>query len=151
VVKMGRDFFGPGFVTELCQHCGHEITLLWDTTILGFEAVCPVCGSRLMLCDECRHAAESGPCDYNRETNSCCRRERRRLWMRLGVSLAVTRYEEAAILGDDSELAEKTLHRLLAEGRFTPDGDSYIPGGVVLAFNKEHGTEYSARDISLDV
>ena len=65
-MKMGRDFFGPGFVTELCQHCGHEITLLWDTTILGFEAVCPVCGSRLMLCDECRHAAESGPCDYNR-------------------------------------------------------------------------------------
>ena len=78
-------------------------------------------------------------------------RERRRLWMRLGASLAVSRYEEAAILGDDSELAEKTLHRLLAEGRFTPDGDSYIPGGVVLAFNKEHGTGYSARDISLDV
>ena len=78
-------------------------------------------------------------------------RERRRLWMRLGVSLAVTRYEEAAILGDDSELAGKTLRKLLAEGRFTPDGDSYIPGGVVLAFNKEHGTEYSARDISLDV
>ena len=84
MVKMGRDFFGPGFVTELCQHCGHEITLLWDTTILGFEAVCPVCGSRLMLCDECRHTAENGPCDYNRETNSCCRRERHRLWMRLG-------------------------------------------------------------------
>ena len=41
-------------------------------------------------------------------------RERRRLWMRLGVSLAVTRYEEAAILGDESELAEKTLRRLLA-------------------------------------
>ena len=114
MVKMGRDFFGPGFVTELCQHCGHEITLRWDITILGFEAVCPVCGSRLMLCDECRHAAENGPCDYNRETNSCCRRERRRLWMRLGISLAVTRYEEAAILGDDSELAEKTLRRLLA-------------------------------------
>ena len=71
--------------------------------------------------------------------------------MRLGVSLAVTRYEEAAILGDDSELAEKTLHRLLAGGCFTPDGDSYIPGGVVLAFNKEHGTGYRVRDISLDV
>ena len=71
--------------------------------------------------------------------------------MRLGVSLAVTRYEEAAILGDDSELAEKTLRKLLAEGRFTPDGNSYIPGGVVLAFNNEHGTGHSARDISLVV
>ena len=78
-------------------------------------------------------------------------RERRRLWMRLGVSLAVTRYEEAAILGDDSELAEKTLRKLLAEGRFTPDGYSYIPCSVVLAFNKEHGTGYHVRDISLDV
>ena len=78
-------------------------------------------------------------------------RERRRLWMRLGVSLAVSRYEEAAILGDDSELAEKTLRKLPAEGRFTPDGDSDIPGGVVLAFNKEHGTGDSVRDISLDV
>ena len=36
-------------------------------------------------------------------------RERRRLWMRLGGSLAVSKREEAAILGDDSELAEKTL------------------------------------------
>lgn len=78
-------------------------------------------------------------------------RERRRLWMRLGGSLAVSKREEAAILGDDSELAEKTLRKLPAEGRFTPDGDSYIPGGVVLAFNKEHGTGYRARDISLDV
>ena len=78
-------------------------------------------------------------------------RERRRLWMRLGVSLAVSECEEAAILGDDSELAEKTLRKLPAEGRFTPDGDSYIPGGVVLAFNKEHGTGYHVRDISLDV
>ena len=78
-------------------------------------------------------------------------RERRRLWMRLGVSLAVSKREEAAILGDDSELAEKTLRKLLAEGRFTPDGDSDIPGGVVLAFNKKHGTGYNVRDISLDV
>ena len=78
-------------------------------------------------------------------------RERRRLWMRLGVSLAVSEREEAAILGDDSELAGKTLRKLLAEGRFTPDGDSYIPCSVVLAFNKEHGTGYHVRDISLDV
>ena len=24
MVKMGRDFFGPGFVTELCQHHAGE-------------------------------------------------------------------------------------------------------------------------------
>ena len=39
-------------------------------------------------------------------------RARRRLWMRLGVSLAVSKREEAAILGDDSELAGYRAKRL---------------------------------------
>lgn len=148
---MKGNLFGSDFVTELCQRCGNEITLRWDTTTFGFEAVCPVCGGRLMLCDECRHTAESGPCDYRKETDSCRRNRTRQLWMRLGVSLAVSRREEAAILGDDGDLAEKTLRRILAESRFTPNGDSYIPGSVVSEINTEHGTGYIVRDISLDV
>ena len=90
-------------------------------------------------------------CDYRKETGSCRRNRKRQLWMRLGVSLAVSRREEAAILGDDSDLAEKALRRILAEGRFTPNGDSYIPGSVVSEINTVHGTGYIVRDISLDV
>ncbi len=57
-------------VTEACPHCGSEIEMRWNTDTQGFKAFCPVCGERLMLCDECRHA-DYGPCDYDGETDSC--------------------------------------------------------------------------------
>lgn len=62
-------------VTEMCPHCEHEIEIRWDTNRLGFKAFCPVCGNRLMLCDECLHAGETegnvGGCDYDWLTDSC--------------------------------------------------------------------------------
>lgn len=57
-------------VTELCPHCENEIEMRWDTDTLGFKAFCPVCGQRLMLCDECQHSG-TGDCDYCSETDSC--------------------------------------------------------------------------------
>lgn len=60
-------------VTEPCPHCGHEIEMRWDTDTLGFQAFCPVCGQRLMLCDECRHTDSPMLCDYSSETDRCCR------------------------------------------------------------------------------
>lgn len=56
-------------VTELCPHCLNEVEMRWDTDHFGFKAFCPVCGNRLMLCDECRQAG--GVCDYNGETDTC--------------------------------------------------------------------------------
>ena len=41
-------------VTEWCPHCESEIEMTW-----------------LMLCDECQHADDALPCDYDRETDSC--------------------------------------------------------------------------------
>lgn len=56
-------------VTEICPHCENEVTMTWNTDTDGFKAVCPHCGGRLMLCDECRHT--KGVCDYCRETDTC--------------------------------------------------------------------------------
>ena len=39
-------------VVEVCPHCENEIEMRWDTSTMGFRAFCPVCGNRLMLCDE---------------------------------------------------------------------------------------------------
>ncbi len=62
-------------VTEFCPHCENEIEMRWDTDRLGYKAFCPVCGNRLMLCDECRHGGPDGgpigPCDYDHETDTC--------------------------------------------------------------------------------
>lgn len=63
-------------VTEICPHCESEIQMRWNTDERGFKAFCPVCGKRLMLCDECRHTPDEkcpdgGICDYNGQTDSC--------------------------------------------------------------------------------
>ena len=64
--------------------------------------------------------------------------------MRLGVSLAVSEREEAAILGDDSELAGKTLRKLLAEGRFKAKkfGMTAIMGFLIGLLNIFGGNGY---------
>ncbi|MBE6101480.1 MAG: hypothetical protein E7200_05170 [Selenomonas ruminantium] len=59
-------------VTELCPNCGNEIEMKWNTDIWGYKAFCPVCGGRLMLCDECKHTEEfGGKCDYDAKSDSC--------------------------------------------------------------------------------
>ncbi len=60
-------------VTEMCPHCESEVEMRWDTDKLGFKAFCPVCGERLMLCDECRHTEEPSPCDYGVTGDGCWR------------------------------------------------------------------------------
>jgi len=59
--------------TEWRPHCENEIEMRWDTDALGFQAFCPVCGARLMLCDECRHAPDGWKCDFSAEQNGCRR------------------------------------------------------------------------------
>ncbi|MCI9226032.1 MAG: hypothetical protein HFE91_11300 [Acutalibacter sp.] len=65
------DYERTYIVTEYCPHCESEIEMRWDTDTRGFKAFCPVCGKRLMLCDECRHTERGGSCDYSSETDSC--------------------------------------------------------------------------------
>lgn len=56
-------------VTEVCPHCESEVEMRWNTDTLGYKAFCPVCGKRLMLCDECHQLG--GGCDYDSKTDSC--------------------------------------------------------------------------------
>lgn len=64
-------------VTELCPWCEEEIALKWDIGRLGYQAYCPVCGGRLMLCSECLDTGDNtgGMCDYDSDTDSCFRRK----------------------------------------------------------------------------
>lgn len=76
---------------------------------------------------------------------------KRRLWMRLGVSLRITEAEEKIIFGEDKAAAEELLRRIIAEGRFAPDGDTYIPGVTVDEYNAEYGTDYEVGDTEFDL
>lgn len=61
-------------VNEYCSNCENEIELLWDIETMGYKATCPICGMRLMLCDECQHRTGgkcTGDCDYDAKTDTC--------------------------------------------------------------------------------
>lgn len=60
-------------VIEVCSNCGIEIEMRWNVERDGYKAFCPVCGERLMLCDECHHRNGEfhDDCNYNCETDSC--------------------------------------------------------------------------------
>ena len=54
------------YVTEMCPSCENEIDMRWDVGQMGYQAWCPVCGNRLMLCSEC-----TGQCDYDSTIDRC--------------------------------------------------------------------------------
>ena len=61
-------------VIEFCPECENEIEMKWDVSRLGYKAFCPICGSRLMLCDRCQHDKNDkylGDCDYCSDTDQC--------------------------------------------------------------------------------
>lgn len=92
-------------VTELCPHCMNEITMTWDTDKLGFKAFCPVCGKRLMLCDECMHIEDGGVCNYDSKRD-CCKHNRN-----LSAKLAAAQYGDGWIYcGDGKNLPEEKIN-----------------------------------------
>lgn len=64
-------------VVEYCSECENEVVMQWDTDADGFEIVCPYCGKKLMLCDECQHTVcedgEPHNCDWDKARGECHR------------------------------------------------------------------------------
>lgn len=75
----------------------------------------------------------------------------RKLWMRLGVSLHITEAEEQVIFSEDRAKARELLRRIIAEGRFEPDGDTYVPAVTVEEYNEQYGTDYEVGDTEFDL
>lgn len=61
-----RDIHVAYETTEVCPHCDSEVTLNWSVKDFGYAIYCPYCGQRMMLCDECTHAADNHEqkCDW---------------------------------------------------------------------------------------
>ena len=62
-------------IIEFCPHCENEIEMVWNIAERGYQAYCPICGNRLMLCDECQNGEHPCLCDFSSETDCCCRRK----------------------------------------------------------------------------
>lgn len=74
-----------------------------------------------------------------------------KLWMRLGCFVELTDDEEASIFCGDEDSATDALKRIVAEGRFELDGDSYIPKEAIERFNESYGTDYCTEELGIDV
>ena len=73
------------------------------------------------------------------------------LWIRLVIVIQITDTEERAIFSDDEEKMRDVLRRVIAEGRFYPDGETYIPGESVREFNGNYGTAYEEENWCCDL
>jgi len=56
-------------VTEFCSCCEREVNMQWDIDRDGYEAYCPYCGEKLMLCSECFEAGIV--CDWGDDKCRC--------------------------------------------------------------------------------
>lgn len=76
-----------------------------------------------------------------------------KLWMRVGCTFWVTPEEAAILLSQSSDTDERTglLHRLMLEGHFAADGETYIPGECVADYNETYGTEFPSDDIEFEL
>ena len=71
--------------------------------------------------------------------------ERRPIWMRVGISLDCTAEEAEAIMsGEGADLISEMIY----EGRFSLDGEAYVPDSVVEEYDAEYGTDHSEYEIS---
>lgn len=65
------------YITEMCPHCETENSMFWDLEKNGFEAHCPACGHKMMLCSECQETVcedgEPHNCDWDCNTGLCHR------------------------------------------------------------------------------
>lgn len=76
--------------------------------------------------------------------------ELREVWARLGVSLRVTPDEMRTIVQGDSTEQGAVLANILAQGRVTVCGDSYIPGCVLEEYCEKYGENLDGYDTNLE-
>ena len=62
-----------------------------------------------------------------------------KLWTRMGVDLLLTADEAKDILTGDYAAVYSTMEKILREGRFQFDGNTYIPEDITVDFNEKHG------------
>lgn len=74
------------------------------------------------------------------------------LWARLGVTMSLTDEEVEKLIGEDqAEMneREKILIKVINDGRFSLDGETYVPQEAVSDFNEEYDASYEENDYEL--
>lgn len=73
------------------------------------------------------------------------------LWIRIGAVIRITDAEEQDIFSDDEVKMRDVLRRVIAEGRFCPDRETYVPGEAVREFNRTYSTAHEEENWCCDL
>ena len=75
------------------------------------------------------------------------------LWARMGITLHTTLKEVDALLSVNTTPCEtaELIRNIISEGRFSWDGESYIPESVVRQYNQENNTRYTEKDVEWEI
>jgi len=63
-------------IAEVCPHCDREQYMRWDVEEQGYEAYCPSCGGKMLICSECMNETADCNvlvCDWSEEEGRCRR------------------------------------------------------------------------------
>lgn len=74
------------------------------------------------------------------------------LWARLGVTMSLTDEEVERLIGEDQVIVserEKILIKVISDGRFSLDGETYVPQEAVADFNEKYNASYEENDYEL--
>lgn len=72
----------------------------------------------------------------------------RQIWMRLGVVITADEDTIKNLMAGDTD----TLRNVIKDGKFVPEGDSYIPQPEIIYYNKVHGTSFNEMsDVDFDM
>lgn len=75
----------------------------------------------------------------------------KKIWIRAGMTLSISDEEARAVLTGDESSAGDVVKKIIAEGRFAFDGESYIPQVCVAEYNRDNGTSFEERDVEIQL
>lgn len=75
------------------------------------------------------------------------------LGLRIGANFKLTEEEADEILGekDCRQTMARTLLKALVEGRFTIEGDTYLPEESIESYNKTNNSSYRIRELDCNL
>ena len=71
------------------------------------------------------------------------------LWLRVGATVKGTKREIEKILADGDDSCE-TLWKLLKDGNFEIDGETYVPSCSIENYNDANGTDFDTCEINFN-
>lgn len=127
-------------VVEVCPICGEENEMQWDFERLGLNAFCPVCGTQMMLCDECFHRDEfdSNSCNKCKYKRDCTDRKLRPAsgGPAYDVEITETLSKTVCVNADTTDEAEKIVSNGYVNGDYILDENDLVKRATIVAVRK---------------